>query len=113
MGLFDFLKPKTTREKQQAELVRQLQAAMPVICPGGKAAQEEWTRRVYDAVDGRLTLQECQFIFGAINFLFVTSEDKSERRMVESILNRANGKISREDARKIFMVICAYQQVSR
>jgi hypothetical protein len=39
------------------------------------------------------------------------AEDKSESRMVEGILNRANGKISREDARRIFGVICAYRRV--
>ena len=110
MGLFDFLKPQSSQQKRQAELLQKIQATMPVIFPGGKAETEEWSRRVYDSVDGRLTMQECVFIFGAISALFAMSEDKSESRMVEGILHRANGKISREDARRIFMVICAHQQ---
>jgi hypothetical protein len=110
MGLFDFLKPQTEQQKRQAELVRNLRAVSPAIIPGGKADIEAWSRRVYDAVDGRLTMEECQFIFGAVTFLFALPGDKSESRMVESILSRANGKISRDDARRIFMVLCSYQQ---
>lgn len=95
MGLFDFLKPQPSKQER---LVRLLQAAAPAIIPGGKADIEAWGRRVHDAVDGRLTVEECQFIFGAVTFQFALPGDKSENRMVESILGRANGKISRDDA---------------
>jgi hypothetical protein len=87
-----------------------MQAKMQIIFPRGKPEIEEWSRRVFDAVGGRLTMQECYFIFSAITFLYLTADDKSESRMVESILNRANGKISREDALRIFMVICAHER---
>src|SRR5664279_4856555 len=66
MGLIDFLKPQSSQQKRQADLIRSVESAMPAMFPGGKADIEHWSRRVYDAVDGRLTLQECQFIFGAI-----------------------------------------------
>lgn len=85
-----------------------VQANLSTIFPGGKAEIEEWSKRVYDAVEGRLSLQESQFIFGAIRGLIEIANDKSESRMVESILSRANGKISREDACRIFMVVCAH-----
>ena len=42
--------------------------------------------------------------------LFKLAEDKSENRIVDSILKRANGKISREDAVRIYRVVCAYYQ---
>jgi hypothetical protein len=110
MGLFDFLKPKSSQENRQAQLMRAMKEAMPAIYPRGTADFKEWSERVYDAVEGRLTLDECQFIFGAITALFRLAEDKSENRMVESILSRANGKISREDALRIYRVVCAYYQ---
>jgi hypothetical protein len=56
MGLFDFLKPQSSQQKCQAEMMRAVQASMPAIFPGGKADIEEWSKRVHDAVDGRLTL---------------------------------------------------------
>jgi hypothetical protein len=110
MGLFDFLKPQPSKQERLAKLVQELRAVSPVIIPGGKADIEAWGRRVHGAVDGRLTMEECQFIFGSVTFLFALPGDKSENRMVDSILGRANGKISRDDARRIFRVLCAYQE---
>jgi hypothetical protein len=110
MGLFDFLKPQSEQQKRQSQLTRAMKEAMPAIYPRGTTDFKEWSRRVYDAVGGKLTLEECQFIFGAIVALFKLAEDKSENRIVDSILKRANGKISREDAVRIYRVVCAYYQ---
>jgi len=110
MGLFDFLKPQSEQQKRRAQLMRAMQEAMPAIYPRGTADFKEWSKRVHDAVDGKLTPEECQFIFGAIVALFKLAEDKSEKRIVDSILNRANGKISREDATRVYRVVCAYYQ---
>lgn len=90
--------------------MRATKEAMPKIYPRGTADFNEWSQRVYDAVGRKLSLEECQFSFGAIVALFKLAEDKSEARMVDSILKRGNGKISREDAVRIYSVVCAYYQ---
>jgi hypothetical protein len=110
MGLFDFLKPQSPQQKRQEEMMQAIGAAAAQVIPGGKADVEAWGRRVHDAADGRLSTEESQFIFGAVTCLFALPGDKGEDRMVESILSRAGGKISRDQARSIFTVLCAYQR---
>ena len=80
------------------------------IYPRGTADFAEWSKGVYDAVGGKLSMEECQFIFGAIVALFRLAEDKSENRMVDSILKRASGKITRDEATRVYRVVCAYYQ---
>lgn len=111
MGLFDFLKPQSEQQRRQAQLMRAVKQAMPAIYPRGTADFRQWSERVYEAVGRKLTIEKSQFIFGAIVALFKLAEDKSEARMVDSILNRASGKISRDDAVRIYRIVCAYYQV--
>ena len=98
MGLFDFLKPR----RQEPALPRELQEKMKLIglmaFPGGPQQINTEAAQLQALFRNKLTLDEAKHIITRAKTLLIISEDKSEARVVPSIIVYANGKLTQQEA---------------
>ncbi|MAS95565.1 MAG: hypothetical protein CMO55_20380 [Verrucomicrobiales bacterium] len=108
MGLFDFLKPRlkpTLSPQVQGEMDKILVAAFP---RGKKQIQEE-TGQLHALLRGKLSKSEAERLLRRTKALLIIAKDKSEERMITSIVEATNGKLTRHEgtlAYQFFTGIC-------
>jgi hypothetical protein len=97
MGLFDFLKPK-----KNPELDAVFAQVDTIAFLGGDQQKETESRELYDLLKGRLTKNEAKGVLLRTRFLLVTAQDKSEARITGSIIRGTNGKLTQEEAARVY-----------
>lgn len=100
MALFDFLKSKEQREQEKV-----FQELTDQIFPGGKTQIEEEVKEIRVAVDYRYPKDEIYKAYLHAACLFYVSDDKSEERIVDSMLNHENSVLSKGDAKMIYLFL--------
>lgn len=94
MALFDFLKSKEQREQEKV-----FQELTDQIFPGGKTQIEEEVKEIRIAIDYRYPKDEIYKAYLHAACLFYVSDDKSEERIINSMLNHENSVLSKGDAK--------------
>lgn len=97
MGLFDFLKSNEQREKE--ELMQKLQQQ---IFPGGNEQMNREVRAVRELLDFKYSLDEVKQTYVHAAAMYFIAKDKSQERIITSILYNDKSVVTREDAIKIY-----------
>jgi hypothetical protein len=97
MGLFDFFKSKEEKEKEDLMLKLKQQ-----VFPGGIDQIERETIEVRKLLDFKYSLAEVRQTYIHAAAMFFISQDKSQQRIITSILHNAESVVTKEDAIKIF-----------
>jgi ABC-type uncharacterized transport system permease subunit len=71
----------------------------------GQFINEEDSRKLFTLLQGRITLHEVDFILQRTRNLFSITKDKSEERITWSIVKRADGKLTHDEAKIIYAFI--------
>ncbi|MCB0538091.1 MAG: hypothetical protein KDE33_11270 [Bacteroidetes bacterium] len=100
MALFDFLKSKEQREQEKV-----FQELTDQIFPGGKTQIEEEVKEIRIAIDYRYPKDEIYKAYLHAACLFYVSDDKSEERIINSMLNHENSVLSKGDAKMIYLFL--------
>jgi hypothetical protein len=98
MGFFDFLKPKPQRPVLPPELEAKMKLMALAAFPGGPQQIENESAQLHALFRNKISLDEAKHILTRAKSLLVISEDKSEQRVVPSILVYSNGKLTQQDA---------------
>jgi len=102
MGFFDFLKPK---QKTNPALDAMMQKVALVAFPGGPAQIREESLQLHALLGGRLSHDEAGHLLRKTKALLVISEDKSDDRIVRSILLTTNGKLTSHEAKLVYVFL--------
>ena len=98
MGFFDFLKPKPQRPTLPPELEAKMKLMALAAFPGGPQQIENESAQLHALFRNKISHDEAKHILTRAKSLLVISEDKSEKRVVPSIIVYSNGKLSEQDA---------------
>jgi hypothetical protein len=99
MGFFDFLKPKP---KLPPEIVDKLKEINAIAFPGGQKQIDEETSQLHTLLRGRLNKEESGKLLRGTKRLLIIAQDKSEARIIESILRSTSGKLTQHEARLVY-----------
>ena len=102
MGLFDFLKPKPQVNPELADMMKKIAL---VAFPGGEQQIEEETNQLRALLKGRLSPAEAKQLLCKTKALLVISEDKSEKRIIDSVQITTNGKLTSQECRLVYMFL--------
>jgi hypothetical protein len=100
MSLFDFFKPRSTPAAPATSA--QLEAARKAMFPGGEPQIAAESAAIQQIAGGSLTFDDAKRILLRAKGLLFISQDKSASRIVPSIVNAANSKLSHFDASRIY-----------
>jgi hypothetical protein len=100
MGFFDLFRRK--KPGIPPELKRTFNQVTMLAFPGGHAQIEEETGSLHDLLGGRLSRAEAQLLLTSTKALLVISEDKSAECITPSIINFAEGKLTPQDASRVY-----------
>jgi len=79
---------------------------MTTIFPNGEADLAEDVEKVSKAVNRKLTTEECRHIVTTTRYLLRTSQaHRTPDAILCSIIVRSNGKISREEAKRVYVAL--------
>jgi len=99
VGLFSFLRGKGDGGASPPEIGR---AIREVIFPNGESDMRDGAMAINTISKGKLTLRESTDLLGQVKTLFYIASDKGAERMVPSIVTRANGKLTKEQAHQVW-----------
>lgn len=96
MGLFDFLRAK---KKLPSDLVSALAKIGLIAFPGGRKQMLEESAQLHALFRGRLSKSEARSLVTHTKAVLVISKDKSEGRIIQSILDTTRGKLTSREAK--------------
>jgi hypothetical protein len=93
-------------QNRKSELSPELKDAVQhmerLTFPGGQQQIEAETDALQSLLGGKLSKEEARFLLRRTKALLVLSQDKSETRVVPSIMFSVDGKLSREEAQRVY-----------
>lgn len=106
IGFISELLMKLGNRKQKLLSKSNKMPPMSSILPNDdKLVYEEESRMLYALLRERITLHEVDFILHRTRILLSIAKDKSEERVTWSIVKRADGKLTHDDAKIIYSFI--------
>ncbi len=109
MGLLDLFRKK---KKTLSDLEKAVQPYILTAFPGGPQQIEDEGKRLFSFLDGRLTAEEATALNTRTKILLLISRDKSPERIAPSILIGSNGKLTREEAEKVYYFLIGGEPLS-
>ena len=97
MGLFDFLKSKEQREKE--ELMQKMQQQ---VFPGGNEQMNREVKEVRELLDFKYSLDDVKQTYVHAAAMYFVAQDKSQDRIITSILHNDKSVVTKADAVKIY-----------
>jgi len=97
MGLLDFFKPKRKRNFPP-ELQKQMDMAALMAFPGGEEQIREETGQLHALLRGKLSKNEARHLLRRTKTLLIIAQDKSKERIVPSIVNATECKLTNHEA---------------
>ncbi len=102
MGFFDFLKGKS---KEELELDKLRAKLMDDVFPGGNAEVTKYAQTIKAIFNDKLNISECEaFVRGSKTLIHIT-DDKTSERIVPSMMHRAEGKVTEEEAYQAYLYL--------
>jgi len=102
MGFFDFFKGKSRAESEVDVLREKL---MKDVFPGGSVEVTKYARSIRTIFNNKLTALECEAFVRGSKTLIHIAEDKTSERIVPSMMHRANGKVTEEEAYQAYIYL--------
>ena len=97
MGIFDFFKSEEQRERE-----KDFKKLFDEIFPGGKKQVEEEVRKTRLLLDYRYSKEDTYKTYFHASSIFHIAQDKSEDRIVASILSNKESVVTKADAKLIY-----------
>jgi hypothetical protein len=102
VGLFDFI--KSPKEREREELMNKIQKS---IFPNGNSQIEKEVHEVRELLQFKYTKEDIKNTYIHAAAIFFVSEDKSEERIITSILLNNQSVVTKHDAIKLYGYIVA------
>ncbi len=102
MGLFDLFKSKPKVDPGVQEL---LSKVFNEVFPGGNADVTRHARAIRTIFNNKLSIEECEaFVRGSKTLIYI-SDDKTPDRIIPSMMNRAQGKVTKDEIYQAYVYL--------